>query len=651
MPNATLLGLEIALFLLLSGLLMRRPSPRRLSAAAICLGVLLATAGSAWYQGQLQRTESLQVLSQAIPKAGRAPSYVTSDTCLSCHPGEHASWYESFHRTMTRPATPEYVKADFENVTLRSRNWSYTLQRRGEEFWVDMVDPDWQRVNRQRGADVDSVPDPPRVERRVVMITGSHHMQTFWVASQFGRELLNLPFVFLFEDQRWIPREDVFLRPPQAGRFTDLWNDNCIECHSTVGVPKLAPNSEAFETEAVELGIACEACHGPAEEHVRRNRNPLRRYALHFADKGDPTIVQPGRLDSRRSSEVCGQCHGVALSDARRWLAEGPSFRPGERLENHRFMILPAHNGSHPRIQRLLAQEPMALEARFWSDGQVRVSGREFSGMVESPCFQRGELSCLSCHSMHESDPNDQLAAGRDGNEACLQCHEGFREKLEEHTHHSAASSGSQCYNCHMPHTSYGLLKAMRSHTIDSPSVATEIETGRPNACNLCHLDRTLEWSSQALHRWYGTSLPTLDSESIEVAASVSWSLTGDAGLRALAAWNMGWEPALLASGDGWQAPFLGHLLNDPYAAVRYVAQRSLKRLPGFGALQYDFLGSPQDRARARGEALDHWLERPWDPSLFRGHQVLMDREGNFNTELISRLSAQRDDHPMALGE
>jgi len=104
----------------------------------------------------------------------------------------------------------------------------------------------------------------------------------------------------------------------------------------------------------------------------------------------------------------------------------------------------------------------------------VRVSGREYSGMTESPGFQRGEMSCLSCHQMHQafddSRPrhewaDDQLKRGMRGNQACIQCHHELADSktLTDHTHHAADSSGSKCYNCHMSQTTYGLLKANRS--------------------------------------------------------------------------------------------------------------------------------------------------------------------------------------------
>ena len=47
----------------------------------------------------------------------------------------------------------------------------------------------------------------------------------------------------------------------------------------------------------------------------------------------------------------------------------------------------------------------------FWSDGMIRATGREFNGLMESPCYTRGEMSCLSCHEMHQKAGDPPLTA------------------------------------------------------------------------------------------------------------------------------------------------------------------------------------------------------------------------------------------------
>jgi hypothetical protein len=107
-----------------------------------------------------------------------------------------------------------------------------------------------------------------------------------------------------------------------------------------------------------------------------------------------------------------------------------------------------------------------------------------------------------------------------------------------------------------MPYTTYGLLKTIRSHQISSPSVKATLETGRPDACNLCHLDKTLAWTAEYLEKWYATPKPQLGDEEQSVAASLLWLLKGDAGQRAIVAQSLGWAPAQQASGTAWIAPF-----------------------------------------------------------------------------------------------
>ncbi|HEX6835392.1 MAG TPA: cytochrome c3 family protein, partial [Polyangia bacterium] len=289
--------------------------------------------------------------------------------------------------------------------------------------------------------------------------------------------------------------------------------------------------------------------------------------------------------------------------------------------------------------------------SRYWSDGMVRISGREYNALVESPCYQRGTMTCLSCHSMHDSDPDWQLARGGDGNAACTQCHRAIGDKLEAHTHHAAGSTGSTCYNCHMPHTTYGLLRAMRSHQISVPRVQATLDTGRPNACNLCHLDRTLAWTAAALARWYGTPEPRLSDEQRTVAASLLDVTRGEAGVRALTAWSLGWSAAQAASARDWMAPLLVELLGDEYPAVRYVAYRSLRTLFGFEDFRYDYVAPEEARFAAQKEARERWSRMRPAPASRRA-ELLFEPDGRFAAGELERLEAERrDDDEMFLAE
>ena len=598
--------------------------------------------------------------------------YVTSETCRSCHPSQYDTWYGSFHRTMTQIATPDTVRADFDGVRVENTHGRpMLLERDGDEFWAEFDDPGWEGPATER----------PRITRQVVMITGSHHQNIYWYATGHDRGLNVLPGVYLLEEQQWVPRSAVVLHSPgqSVAMLNGHWNAICIACHTTLGKTAFDTpyRSEPFEMQVIdttvaEFGIACESCHGPAQAHVEANQNPLRRYRLHLAEgtgDGDPTIVLPTRLDPERSSQACGQCHSVwefyDLDGERHANRAGLPYRPGDELRDTRFIAQPSVDRNSPEILAFLENDPEFVRGSFWPDGMIRVSGREYNGLIDSPCFRHATepdrtLTCFSCHTMHKTPEDPRTIAGwadthqvstdMGGNEACLQCHEPMRTDVPAHTRHSAGSSGSSCYNCHMPYTSYGLLKTMRSHTISSPTATETAELNRPNACNLCHLDKTLGWTADRLQEWYGTPVPVLSDDERTVAASLLWILSGDAGLRALTAQSMGWAPAQETSGTSWMVPHLGEALGDRYDAVRFIAARSLRSLPGYADLEFDFVAPEQARVDTAVRILSAWRASPAS-RLRRDPELLVDADGELRVAAMRRLFDQRDRRPLFLRE
>ena len=568
-------------------------------------------------------------------------AYVGSSSCRTCHEKEHDSWHRSYHRTMTQAASPGSVLADFDYGAMEHMGERFILDRQGDEFWVNIDDP--------------QDPDPAAVSLRlrIGMVTGSHHMQVYWMSTGRGNMQLGFPFTWLIGDQRWVPRNSVFLRDPEIVVDKEIWNTTCIRCHATAPQPR--PNREQgiFETRAAELGISCEACHGPAKDHVAHQRELEKNPDLEESNEEDP-IVQPGDLDHVRSSHVCASCHSMKWWDENEgWRDHGFRFRPGDDLEATTPVMRPTQIDSQPWLKPALEKDPDIFDNFFWSDGMIRVSGREFNGLLESPCYQRGEMSCLSCHSIHKSDPNDLLGRGMEGNKACVKCHEEIRDNISAHTHHQPDSQGSLCYNCHMPRTTFSLLTAIRSHEIDNPDVSVTQDTGRPNACNLCHQDQTLEWTAEHLTEWYDQSTPEFSEDERSISPVLLDLLKGDAGQRVLAAWNIRWNSAHSVSGDHWQAPVLAELLVDPYSAVRYVAHKSLQQLPGFESFDYDFVGPEGQREQAKDRAKVLWetLRKESGEIPFAKDSVLMDGPGNLQTELIQRLLSERNDRSIRLRE
>ena len=559
--------------------------------------------------------------------------YVSSDACASCHPSQYATWHDSYHRTMTQVITPETMIPEWSG-TLQIGGKSHRLDREGDQFWVATEDRAQETPTRQR----------------VLMATGSHHQQVYWVATGVDRELRLLSFTWLLEEERWIPYRHSFLQPDDLPESELVWNGRCIFCHSTGGQPQIVARPQSVDTRIGELGIACEACHGPGEQHVRANRSTWRRYLLHLTGGEDNTIVQPARLPTDRANEICGQCHSVMASSdglAAETMLTGSSYRPGDVLSDTRLVVQRPVEGAWNRWRSY------DFDTFTWEDGQIRTSGRDYNAIVQSECTSGNELSCLSCHSMHDSDPEDQLARNMDGDEACFQCHNGFRQRVSEHSHHLAESSGSRCYNCHMPHTTYGLLKAIRSHTIGrSPSVRESLEVGRPNACNLCHLDKTLAWTDRYLEEWYDQPpMRPPGPEEEQRSAALLWLLRGDALQRTLVAWHMGWGPAKEASGTNWMAPFLAYALEDPYSAVRFIAARSLSRLPGFENFSYDYVGPHEQRQAARRRAQQRWLDLQRGDRPPERFSTFLGPGGSLEDATVRDVIGRRDERVVRIAE
>jgi hypothetical protein len=576
---------------------------------------------------------------------------------------------------MTQVASPATAIPSFDNQTIDAvHGRPMVLHERSGQLFAEFDDPDSGLPPEGR----------PRIERQVTLITGSHNQQVFWFGTGQQRLLGQLPGAYLVREQRWIPRRMAVLHPPteQPLSETGHWNSTCIACHSTNGKPQFDTpfgsqplETQSVQTTAAEFGIACESCHGPSEAHVAANRNPIRRYLLHLSGDSDSTTVQPARLQPKVASQVCGQCHGVwefyDQAGERRANSAGLPFRPGDELSATRFVAQPTVNAGSETMKALLADDSRFIRDAFWPDGIVRVSGREYNGLLESPCYRDATqanrtLTCFSCHALHKEDADsrsmgewadDQLAVAtvqgggpREGNGACLQCHEALGQNLAAHTHHEAGSTGSACYNCHMPYTTYGLLKTIRSHTVGSPSVRESVETGRPNACNLCHLDRTLAWTAESMRQWYGTPDVALGDDEQRVAASLLWLLKGDAGQRAIVSQAMAWTAAQQASGADWMAPYLAQLLDDPYDAVRFGAARSLKSLPGFDRFEVDSTAPPPARRQAQLQTMANW-DRVRPRPARSSSELLMTPAGDVDIPRVLALLKQRNNRGMLLRE
>ena len=581
----------------------------------------------------------------------RDDGYASSAACRACHPREYESWHRSYHRSMTRVATPDTVLAPFDETTLQDQRFQFELGRNGDRYFASIPAPTGVAAD-ARG----------RVSLPVTLVTGSHHMQVYWYETGYHRLLAQIPFVYLKPERKFIPRRAAFLSPNdgvqsgEAGR----WNTTCLNCHSTHGQPRLG-RDEAPDTHVAELGIACEACHGPGHAHVSEQRSPLSRYIEHFRDAAVASIVQPAKLSPRKASEVCSQCHGLwqfrTDAAAGRWRAHGHAYRPGGEHEDQ--WMFHASDTAEPAVARITREMPDYVRGQFWPDGMVaRLRAASTTASSTRRATQRGELSCLSCHDVHpaagrcaaigETWADDQLGAGMRGNQRVPAMPRQVREASRWRTRSMPPIPAAALLQ--LPHAAHDLrLAEGDSQPPDlDPRCRRALATGRPNACNLCHLDRSLGWTAAQLSKRYGIAAPELAPDDATLPAAVVLALRGDAAQRALIAWSAGWQPAQQASGAAWLPLALAPLLDDPYAAVRLIAGRSLATFPAFAKFDFDAIPAPDSRASAAERLRSRLGAGRGD---LHAPAALLDARGEPDTALLSRLLEGRDQRPIHLLE
>ena len=261
------------------------------------------------------------------------------------------------------------------------------------------------------------------------------------------------------------------LYPPD--NFQRPTGPTCDGCHSV--------DYNIRTKQVVEWNVGCERCHGPGSEHV--------------AHPSRGNILNPARMDYVRANDTCIQCHSQGRPPANpiegKYYDWPVGYRVGLNLRD--FWQLEDHK---------LGEQTFT----HFPDGTAHKNRMQGNDFVQSVMYRRG-ITCFTCHDVHGTQNYAQLRKPAD--QLCLDCHgpmslNGPREAtLEEHTHHKAGSTGSQCVACHMPkiETTIADVK-VQAHTFSFlyPSMTDKYKI--PNPCTMCHTDKTTAWAADAIRSW-----------------------------------------------------------------------------------------------------------------------------------------------------
>lgn len=517
--------------------------------------------------------------SPTVPATAAAPArHVGSAACRRCHETAFAAWQGSHHARAIQPAREDTVAGDFGGATFPHRGKTWRFFRDGARFMVHAEGPDGAMRDYQ-----------------VTHTFGVEPLQQYLVPFPGGR-LQALSAAWDTGRRRWFHVDPGPVAPPgdwlHWTRPGQGWNGMCADCHSTAVAKGYDPEADSYATTQAELGVGCEACHGPGSAHLTWAEAPAdRRPALPHA--GFP--VQTRLLPASRQLALCAPCH------SRRSQFADQGTPGGELLDRYLPTLL------SPGL--------------FHADGQIEDETFEWHAFGQSRMAARG-VRCQDCHDVHSGKHPVQ------GNALCTRCHAAPTYDAPAHHHHRAEvrgqpGPGAQCVACHMPGRNYMVVHFRRDHSLRIPRPDLTPVTGAPNACNAagCHADRSPAWAAARLDAWWpgarrphpGVALaagrardpaavsdlvrlaadregsaPVVRATALEVLASFATPASGSA----LEAGLSDAEPLVRVTAarlvpltvPGSAARLLGPLLRDPVRAVRAQAAARLAG-PAAGAL------------------------------------------------------------------
>jgi predicted CXXCH cytochrome family protein len=480
---------------------------------------------------------------QQLPEVISA-DYVGSAECGQCHARQFDAWQGSQHAAAMAEASERTVLGDFDNARFTYVGVTSSFFRRDGKFFVRTDGPDGRLA-----------------EFPVKYTFGVAPLQQYLIEFPDGRlQALSIAWDARAKErggQRWFhlyPGQNI--RYGDALHWTQLqqnWNFMCADCHST----RLRKNYDAaaarFHTSWSEINVGCEACHGPASNHLAWARKEGDRKRFDGPGRGLPVVYDERRdvawtmnpdtgiaersraRDSAREVTACAQCH------------------------SRRSQISEDHAPGRPIGDGYLVA--LLEEGLYWHDGQMRDEVYNHGSFLQSRMFAKG-VTCSDCHDPHSG----KLRA--DGNAVCGQCHSAPKYDAQSHHRHPQGSAGTQCAACHMPSTTYMVIDPRHDHSMRIPRPDLSVRLGTPNACNQCHADRDSQWAARAIQQWYGHA-PGGYQTFAEAFVGASRHAAGTRSKLLAIAAGRG-QPAIA------RASALSRLANDSGASVIEVAAQAL---------------------------------------------------------------------------
>nr|WP_174826698.1 multiheme c-type cytochrome [Ruegeria arenilitoris] len=394
----------------------------------------------------------------------QSPEYVGSDQCIECHTAEAEAWATSHHALAWTEIEAGHIVADFDGTRFDHDGMSV-------EFSVASDGPQANVTEK----------DGVTTEYGVHSVVGIEPLQQYLFETEPGR-LQSFDVVWDTEARQWFhlyPDQDL---PPDDGlHWTGPyknWNARCAECHATGFEKNYDAQTRSYASTQSEIGVGCEACHGPGSAHIDWTRG--QKLTADLNEFGFTMSWGRGRTEDE--IQQCAGCH------SRREAHGDGNPTPGT----------PYHEAYNLAVLRPGLYHP---------DGQILDEVYVYGSFLQSKMYAQG-VGCMNCHDPHSAE----LKA--DGNGVCTQCHSpagnpdfptltAKEYDTSAHHHHPEDSAGAQCKSCHMIERVYMGVDGRRDHSFRIPR--PDLGLGE-DACTDCHQAEDQAWAAKRIEEWFPAS-------------------------------------------------------------------------------------------------------------------------------------------------
>ena len=396
-------------------------------------------------------------------------------SCIECHQKEYRLWKGSDHDNAMSVATDSTVLGSFNNAEFTFNGKTSKFYKRNGKFYVFTEGP---------GGVMKEFP--------VSHTFGVRPLQQYLIPFENGKYQC-LPIAWNTPEKKWFHMAAMVYKPEDMRPDNWLywtnqaqnWNSMCAECHSTNLQKNFDISTKSYNTTWSDINVNCEACHGPGSAHIDWARLPE---LARPQDNNTGLLVKTSRITSRQYVESCAPCHARRSST-------GP------------------YDHSHSEfLSYAIPQLPTRPE--YFIDGQFHDEDYEYGSFTQSKMYMK-DVRCGDCHDPHS------LKRKFDGNALCTQCHRADEyDTYDHHMHKSKGEAGTSfinkqgqklgpgdgnlCRDCHMPGRFYMGIDRRYDHSMRIPRPDLSIQLETPNACTLCHDDKTDQWALQYVNKWYG---------------------------------------------------------------------------------------------------------------------------------------------------